>query len=383
MPIEERRRLEREGFKVQRTGGLFERSRDLLKKPGKTYYLSPWKGLLLLLGTFVLALLFSLFGPYQLVFISIFIVSVACYLIDYLGIAVCVSYSFFYMFFIIPFRTSRDPGLVISTQMTNVTLRSIDLSTILQALFHLSSVIFTVVIAISLVLTAKRKKRIHIIVQKPLLSLIPLMLATSLVAIPSFFFIPILREQNQIRSEKYNFELTKPFKWRAEEEKPFLQSEKEIRKNADVLIELSSPYLSLDHGSYEAWLHIYIYSRMPFTGEPLTNYPSREEVYERLKSVLQDVVNNPNRYLEILDSKEGIWQVAEFQIYGKTKIDGVDAIKLAYREYWNNEPPEEPLPSGKDADIVVYKSPYLYWLEFHAVNEKTYKKIVNSFKFIK
>ena len=64
----------------------------------------------------------------------------------------------------------------------------------------------------------------------------------------------------------------------------------------------------------------------------------------------------------------------------------VDAIRLAFKEYkieTRNPKLREPLPSTSSyGDIVVYRRPYLNWLEMPS-NPKIYIEIKDSFKFLK
>jgi len=387
MPIEERRRLQREGIEVKRSGGLLERSRRLKGKEGRVFSLSPLKGISILVFVLILSLLLAsgitiltygiviltrnIANPITLFPVAFLIPYLLGYIVDRWGWLLCLSYALIFTFLVMPFITWYDSYMW--------SLRGIkghwQYRPFSAIAFGIGMLTLSVLFSFLGSNVTKRKRKPHIVLNQPLATLVPIVIISLLISSTSWYIVPLIEGQGQgvIKYEQYKFQITKPFGWYASEISPPPGSEG-VRKGALARIDLDKYHDSES-------MSIYIYSRMPFTGEPLTSYSSREEVYERLKSMLQDVVNNPTRYLY---QSKYIHELAEFAYYGKTNIRGISAIRLLYREFQDDEIPEEPFPKTTPyPDIVVYKSPYLYWLEFHAVNEKTYKKIVNSFKFIK
>lgn len=185
----------------------------------------------------------------------------------------------------------------------------------------------------------------------------------------------------------YGIQLTIPKGWDWFGDRGVIHSRMKLHELADAEMRMNeSSRGQYDLSDGNVWIHIY--SKMPFTGVPLTNYSSEQEVYDNLRMVLEEVKNNPLAYFEqyTIGGKIESYHIADYGWYGPTAVDGQPAVELKYKEYLYQKGlvPDEPLPeSTSTPDIVVYKAPYLYWLEFNDdVSKEDYKTIVDGFQFL-
>ncbi|MFH1148922.1 MAG: hypothetical protein V1748_00450 [Actinomycetota bacterium] len=215
--------------------------------------------------------------------------------------------------------------------------------------------------------------KLRLEMDRPLLSLVPIALAFLGLAIISGTTLKLAQPyQAEVKEyPQWGFEIEKPDNWGARSS--LIPSDDPLRKWADGRISLNSYSGRGQQGRVE----VYVYRVMPWTGAPIDTSLPAERVYDELKEALDvakaKVVNADDSYY-----------YNDYRWYGRTAIDGVEGARIKYRSYYDEESPvpEEPLPSQSEyGDIVVYKKPYLYWIEMN-VESPLYEQIKDSFKFI-
>lgn len=351
--------------------------------------LSPLKGFLILLGVLVLALFLSLVASVLTVALGImgpsgafiipmlFLGAIVPFLLGLLvrnwGWTIGLSYTLLYLFLVLPWYLWGEWGnsyMWISAGRKHAPYYWIPLTLAVCLLFSLlGSYAFG------------KRRGIRLNLEKPAYPLVPVVaLSVFLSVLAPFAMDFFMVERAKIsRYPQYNFQIMKPKGWHALESLSVSSSDDMVRKEAEAEIDMQSSSGTPNGG--QVW--IYVYSKMPFTGVPLESFKSSEEVYENLLAVLEDVKRNPTKYMEsYLDL---MLPGADLAYYGHTRLDGVDAIRLNFTEYkieTRNYKPHAPLPSSSPyGDIIVYREPYLYWLEM-GVEGELYNKIKDSFKFL-
>jgi hypothetical protein len=216
---------------------------------------------------------------------------------------------------------------------------------------------------------------------RPLLTVIPILGVSLLVsALAPVAMHPMRERASVFACPEYGFRLTVPSGWYEipsiyKGEKVYVvSSDDSVREQAIAEMEFDSTLGAPNGGGR---LNVYVYDKMPFTGEPLSTFGSREEIYERLIMILEEVEKDPAHYLP-----KGMYQrIADLKYYGATKMGQTEAIRLAFVQYSDEPDGSKPnLPETSEyGDIIVYREPYLYWLETNA-DPPVYDEIKNSFQ---
>ncbi|MFH1149578.1 MAG: hypothetical protein V1748_03800 [Actinomycetota bacterium] len=169
---------------------------------------------------------------------------------------------------------------------------------------------------------------------------------------------------------QWGFEIEKPNNWGGRSSLIF--SDDPLRKWADGRISLNSYSGRGQQGQVE----VYVYRVMPFTGVPLDTFENPDAVYESLEATLEEVARDPEKYMHL--------RIADYTWYGTSTIDNNDAIRLKFTHVINYDddwPHPMKTSNSPHGDIIVYKKPYLYWIEMN-VESPLYEQIKDSFKFI-
>jgi len=243
----------------------------------------------------------------------------------------------------------------------------------------------------------KRLTRLRFALERPVVSVAPLILISvvifALSPVISFAIRPKPSEAATARYPKYNISFLKPKGWYNCPLREFnvafeVEYSQDIRNRRIAEISMGK-----ESAVFPFEMDIYIYQNMPFTGIPVESFGSREELYETLKNTLQDVEDNSGS----LGGK-----LAEFAWYGHTEVDGLDAVRLLFREYWGDGIPggRSPKTLKYGGEVWVYNKPDLYSISFskkysiflgpadsrdeEAEKEvRDYNEIMNSIQFIK
>jgi hypothetical protein len=178
-----------------------------------------------------------------------------------------------------------------------------------------------------------------------------------------------------VKVPQYNLQILKPEGW-IDPTHPGVSKFKTWQKNAEAQVELiTEPSMDLDkpRGS----VNIYIFSKMPFTGEPLSNYDSAEQVYAALQKTFLNL--SARKYV----NQYHFLNYWEYRFYGTVSVDNIQGIRIGLeeREVAANETAPAPLPATSAyGDVIVYKKPYLYWFEM-GVGQPLRSEILKSVKF--
>ena len=231
-----------------------------------------------------------------------------------------------------------------------------------------------------------RGRRLPLDIRHTFASVVPIVVISIMVAAIA---IPTINKMNTEESEvlsfpEYNFQITKPAGSFALPSHITGTGDR-IRRKATW-----EQAMSTHQGTYTGvvYLTIYVYEKMPFSGEPVTSFSSPEALYEKLKQNLDEFSQN----YEEMQRSWGLTlnpDVVAYEWHGDMEVDGVDGVKYYYDERSENYP-EDALADGPyDGDVVVYREPYLYCLNFffapHMPEDESreiYDELLDSFKFI-
>lgn len=236
-------------------------------------------------------------------------------------------------------------------------------------------------------LTGKR-----FVFERPLASIIPLVcISIAISALSPFILDAVIGAKPEpaktIKFPAHNFQVLKPEWWREGHKyhpEGYTSWNHMIREGAIMEVILDSPTCAPEEERGLA--KIFVYSNMPFTGVPVENFKSSEEVYENLRRTLESERQEHEKI--VLKRFEDCPTLIRFHWDGETTVGGVQAYRLYYSEH-QIDPMVDTIdiiykPTPKDIylyDIVVFRKPYLYWLEI-GVEPEMYKQIKDSFKFI-
>lgn len=304
------------------------------------------------------------------VLIAVVIPFVLGRLVDRWGWLLGFAYSLMYVFFILrwiswSFR-SGGPWFVTGKPFIAILLIIVPLSTL---------------VAWASPRVLKKRKRFPMHVAKPLASIIPVVVISVVIsALAGTLIYQAKVEKAEVLSfPDYHFRITKPEGWYSYELFTFYDhphtSRGYIGENVKAKFEMRASKAIFKQGS--ARVTTYIYQEMPFTGKPVSEFSSRDELYEHLKKSVEDLPYvSPTRSSHVIRTH---W-------YGHIEVDGVDGVRFYYKEgYPDNVESVDPY----EGDVFVYKEPYLYCLrfEFHSVvprdkPRELFNEIIDSFKFI-
>ena len=229
-------------------------------------------------------------------------------------------------------------------------------------------------------ITKNREGRLPLDIRRPLAIVLPIVAIAVIVASVATPMINKIKTvpPRILSFPEYHFEITKPAGWLAPSSHTTGTGDR-IRRNAEWKQGMDT-YSGTYTGTVD--LTIFVYEKMPFSGEPVTSFSSPEALYEKLKQNLDEFSQN---YEEIL-----IDHVVAYEWHGDTEVGGVEGIKFKYDE---RRSPISGAPDTSfgpyDYDLFVYREPYLYCLNFfiasHIPEEKSreiFDELLDSFKFI-
>lgn len=233
----------------------------------------------------------------------------------------------------------------------------------------------------------KRGKRLPLHLEKPLSSLVPVALCSVVISalLPLIGFLVEFNSADPakiVKEPKYYFEVLKPRGWTMDDyaSKAYI---KDLTENIEGEFELQAYHDYADPPT--GGVTILVFDKMPYTGVPIADFSSDDEAYEYLRSLLQAVVDHPQKF----PSGRGS-EIKEYEYYGETAIDGLKAIRVGYIEYAADHPGGKPSIPKTSAygDIVVFRRPFLYWLDMHDANPRTpekrnaYNLVKDTFRFL-